>query len=249
MSEDGALATNEARSVGGPAPGRMRTSLRTVAIALLVAALVALGRMAGDRLPEFAAWVEGLGWWGPLVFATAYVVATISFVPGSLLTLAGGAIFGVIEGTLLVFLAASVGASLAFLVSRHLVRSAIEQRFAGNERFASIDRAVAREGRKIVLLLRLSPVFPFNLLNYALGLTKVGFLDYAIACVGMLPGTLLYVYYGALAGEVVAIAGGAGVEKGTGYYVVLAIGLVATIAVTTYVTRTARRALREVAGE
>jgi uncharacterized membrane protein YdjX (TVP38/TMEM64 family) len=238
---------------GGAAPaapdGRQAPWLRgALAVAALVA-LVALGRVAGARVPEFAAWVEGLGWWGPVVFASAYVVATVAFVPGSLLTLAAGAIFGVVEGTLLVFLSASAGACLAFLVSRHLARSAIERRLEGNQRFAAIDRAIAADGRKIVLLLRLSPVFPFNLLNYALGLTRVRFPDYAVACAGMLPGTLLYVYYGALAGEVAALAGGAGVEKGAGYYAVLAIGAVATIAVTTFVTRAARRALRDATGE
>jgi len=97
-------------------------------------------------------------------------------------------------------------------------------------------------------LLRLSPVFPFNLLNYALGLTKVRFGDYLIACIGMLPGSLLYVYYGALAGEVAALAGGEAPEKGAGYFALLAVGLVATIAVTTVVTRSARRALDEATG-
>ena len=101
------------------------------------------------------------------------------------------------------------------------------------------------EGLKIVTLLRLSPVFPFNLLNYGLGLTNVRLRDYVIACFGMLPGTLLYVYYGKLAGDVAAVAAGAGPERGVGYWVVLGIGLVATVVVTTLVTRTARRALRE----
>jgi uncharacterized membrane protein YdjX (TVP38/TMEM64 family) len=97
-----------------------------------------------------------------------------------------------------------------------------------------------------VLLLRLSPVFPFNLLNYALGLTQVRFRDYMLASVGMLPGTLLYVYTGALAGEVAALAGGAAAPKGAGYYAVFAIGLAAAIAVAALVTRIARRALSEV---
>ena len=119
----------------------------------------------------------------------------------------------------------------------------------GNERFAAIDRAVGEQGRKIVFLLRLSPVFPFNLLNYALGLTKVRFSDYMLASIGMLPGTLLYVYYGALAGEVAALVGGVAPAKGAEYYAVLAIGLAATIAVTTVVTRIARKALREVGAE
>jgi len=210
--------------------------------------LVLFGRLAGAHIPQFAGWVEGLGVWGMVVFGIAYALATVAFVPGSLLTLAAGALFGVLEGTLLVFCAATLGAGLAFLVSRHLARGFVEERLAGNERFAAIDRAVGGEGRKIVLLLRLSPVFPFNLLNYALGLTRVRFSDYLIGSVGMLPGTLLYVYYGALAGEVAAVAGGVA-RRGAGYYGVLALGLIATVAVTAFVTRTARRALHEVTGE
>ena len=241
QTESGAAAPEA--TTGSVSPFRLLTG------AAAIAALIALGRYAGAYVPEFAAWVEGLGLWGPAVFGTAYAVATLAFVPGSLLTLAAGAIFGVIEGTLLVFVAATLGAGLAFLVSRHLARTAIEHRLAGNEKFAAIDRAVATEGRKIVLLLRLSPVFPFNLLNYALGLTQVRFRDYMLASVGMLPGTLLYVYTGALAGEVAALAGGAVAPKGAGYYAVLAIGLAAAIAVTAVVTRIARRALLEVTGE
>jgi uncharacterized membrane protein YdjX (TVP38/TMEM64 family) len=232
-------------AAGGDTRAGAQSPLRWLAIAALVAALVVLGRSAGDYLPGFAAWVEGLGWWAPAVFITAYAIATVAFIPGSLLTLAAGAIFGVLEGTAIVFVAASLGAVCAFGVSRHLARAAIERRLAGNERFAAVDRAVAHDGRKIMLLLRLSPVFPFVLLNYALGLTRVRFGDYLIACFGMLPGTLLYVYYGALAGEVATLAGGATAEKGAGYYTVLGIGAVATIAVTTVVTRTARRALDE----
>jgi uncharacterized membrane protein YdjX (TVP38/TMEM64 family) len=210
---------------------------------------VVLGREVGAWLPRFAAWVDGLGVWGPVVFIAGYVVAVIAFAPGSLLTLAAGAIFGLAHGAVYVFVAATLGASAAFLIARHLARGAIERRLAGNARFAAIDRAVGAEGRKIVFLLRLSPAFPFNLLNYALGLTGVRFVDYLLASVGMIPGTLLYVYYGKLAGDVAALAGGAPVEKGATYYVVLGLGLLATVAVTALVTRTARRALSEATGE
>ena len=208
-----------------------------------------LGREAGAWLPRFAAWVDRLGVWGPVVFIAGYVVAVIAFAPGSLLTLAAGAIFGLAHGAVYVFVAATLGASLAFLIARHLARGAIERRLAGNARFAAIDRAVEAEGRRIVFLLRLSPAFPFNLLNYALGLTGVRFVDYLLASVGMIPGTLLYVYYGKLVGDVAALAGGEPVEKGPAYYVVLGLGLLATVGVTALVTRTARRALREATGE
>ena len=210
-----------------------------------MAALVAFGRVAGGLLPRFAAWVNGLGAWGPLAFIVGYAAAVVAFVPGSVLTLAAGAIFGLWRGVVCVFVAAVLGSAAAFLVSRYLARAVIERRIAANPRFAAIDRAVAAEGRKIVFLLRLSPVFPFTLLNYALGLTRVRFIDYVLASPGMLPGTLLYVYYGKLAGDVAALVGGAPIEKGAGYWTVLALGLAATVIVTTLVTRTARRALRE----
>jgi uncharacterized membrane protein YdjX (TVP38/TMEM64 family) len=212
-------------------------------------ALVLLGREVGAAIPRFAAWVDGVGVWGPVVFMAGYAIATVAFVPGSILTLAAGAIFGLVGGTVYVFVAATVGASAAFLVARYLARRAIEHRMGDNARFSAIDRAVGDQGRKIVFLLRLSPVFPFNFLNYGLGLTRVRFTDYLVASIGMLPGTLLYVYYGKLAGDVATLAGGAAVEKGTGYYAVLVLGLIATILVTALVTRTARRALREATGE
>ncbi len=217
--------------------------------AILLAALVYLGRSAGAYVPQFAAWVDGLGAWGPIVFVFGYVAATLAFVPGSFLTLAAGAIFGLLEGTFYVFVAATLGATLAFLVARHAAREAIEKRIAADTRFAAIDRAVGAEGRKIVFLLRLSPVFPFNLLNYALGLTRVGLVDYFVASIGMLPGTLLYVYAGKIIGDVAAVAGGAGPERGLASWLLVGVGLVATLIVTVIVTRIARRALAETTAE
>lgn len=213
-----------------------------------VVALIALGRVAGGYLPAAARWVDGLGPWGPVAFVVLYAAAVVAFVPAAPLTLAAGAIFGLARGVVYVFVAATLGSALAFLVARYVARAAVERRLTGN-RFAAIDQAVGAAGRKVVFLLRLSPVFPFTLLNYVLGLTRVGFGDYMLGAFGMIPGTILYVYYGTLAGSVLALAGGAPVEKGAGYWTVLAIGLVATVAVTTVVTRVARRALREATGE
>ena len=220
---------------------------RAAAVLLAVAALVAVGRAVGGYVPAFAQWVNGLGALGPAVFMLGYVVATVAFIPGSLLTLAAGAIFGLVRGTAFVFVAATLGATAAFLVSRYVARGMVEKRIAGNEKFASIDAAIASQGRRIVFLLRLSPVFPFNLLNYALGLTRVRLGDYVVASLGMLPGTLLYVYYGKLAGDVAALAGGAAPPRDAGYYIVLGVGLAATLAVTTIVTRLARKALQGIA--
>ena len=238
-SPDMAMAPNRL-----PAAPARRPTLRLVAVVAALAIVVVLGRSAGGSVPRFAEWVDSLGAWGPLAFIVGYVIACVAFIPGSLLTLAAGAIFGVPRGVLYVFFGAVLGASAAFLIARYAARAAVERKLEGNPRFAAIDRAIAREGRKIVALLRLSPVFPFNLLNYALGLTQVRFLDYLIAMVGILPGTLLYVYTGKLVGDVAALAGGAAPPRGAGYYVVLGLGLVATVVVTTLITRTARRALQ-----
>jgi uncharacterized membrane protein YdjX (TVP38/TMEM64 family) len=252
-SESGA---REAHAMSGSAAAeaeagkRGRGLARALALAAGLAAVVALGRAAGGAIPRFAEWVDGLGFWGPAVFVAGYAAAVVAFAPASLLTLAAGAIFGVARGTLYVFVAASLGACLAFLVARHGARALVERRIAGDPRFAAIDRAIGQQGRRIVFLLRLSPAFPFNLLNYALGLTRVRFADYAVACVGMLPGTLAYVYSGSLLGDVAAAAGGAAPERGPAQQALFAAGLAATIAVTIVVTRIARRALAEAtAGE
>jgi uncharacterized membrane protein YdjX (TVP38/TMEM64 family) len=207
------------------------------------------GQQAGGAVLRFAGWVNGLGVWGPVVFILGYAVATVFFLPGSLLTLASGAIFGLAKGTVYSLIGATLGASAAFLVARYGARGRIEKKIAGNPKFTAIDKAVGREGFKIVALLRLSPVFPFNLLNYTLGLTKVRFLPYLAACAAMLPGTLLYVYYGKAAGSLAAVASGARTERGTGSWIVLGLGLAATIAVTAFVTRLAGKALRQEIGD
>jgi uncharacterized membrane protein YdjX (TVP38/TMEM64 family) len=241
MSESGAERTTALPGAGVSIP-------KLLLGAAALAGLVVLGRFLGGYVPVFREWVDDLGLWGPVAFIFGYAAAVVAFVPASALTLAGGAIFGLARGTLYVFVAATLGSCLAFLVSRYWARANIERKLAGNERFASIDRAVGEQGRKIVFLLRLSPVFPFNLLNYALGLTRVRFADYAIAALGMLPGTLLYVYLGTIGGEAVAAAAGAGTERSTAETTLLVVGLVATLVVTTLVTRIARRALAEATG-
>tara|TARA_B100000745_G_scaffold19205_1_gene13420 strand:+ start:209 stop:799 length:591 start_codon:yes stop_codon:yes gene_type:complete len=195
------------------------------------------------------AWVESAGVWGPVVFVVAYATATVAFIPGSLLTLAAGAIFGLGNGTVLVLVGATIGSAGAFLFSRHVARAAIERRLARNPRFAEFDSIVGDEGFKIVLLLRLSLIFPFNLLNYALGLTRVRFRDYVLASVGMLPGSLLYTYYGKLAGDVAMLTGDGPVEGETSYYLVLVLGLTAIIFLTSLITRIASRALHRGTGK
>jgi uncharacterized membrane protein YdjX (TVP38/TMEM64 family) len=240
-----AASAAPAAASGGAAPAR-RGGWWKVALGLAaLAALLLLARQLGGVVSEGAKRIEQLGPWAPLVFVLGYALAAVALLPGSVLTLAGGAIFGLARGSLYVFAGAVLGASAAFLVARYLARGMVEKKLAAYPKFAAVDRAIAREGRKIVFLLRLSPVFPFNLLNYALGLTRVRFVDYLVASLGMLPGTILYVYYGKVLGDVAKVAAGAGVRRDAGYWTVLALGLAATIAVTAVVTRTAKKALSE----
>ena len=220
-------------------------TLRALALLALIAAAVAglialsvnapLREALGESLGRFRGWA-----WGPVVYALACLV-----LPGSLITLAAGSLFGVVVGTAVVSLASVTGASLAFLLGRTLARGLVEKRLAGNPRFRALDQAVAAGGFKIVLLTRLSPLFPFTLLNYAFGLTKVRFRDYVLASwVGMLPGTVMYVYLGSTVKELADVATG-NVEGGPARSVLFFVGLAATVVVTVYVTRLARRALRQ----
>src|SRR5262249_30933961 len=201
----------------------------------------------GEHLEKAVDWIESLGIWGVVVLAASYIPASVLMVPGTPISLVTGFLYGVVMGTIAISIGSTLGVSAAFWVGRTLARDWIEERLARNPRFRAIDQAVAQEGFKIVFLTRLSPVFPFNLLNYAFGLTNVRFRDYFIASwIGMLPGTVLYVYLGTLAGDLADLAAG-NVEKGPEYYVALVLGLVATVAVTVYATRRAKQALARAA--
>jgi uncharacterized membrane protein YdjX (TVP38/TMEM64 family) len=190
-------------------------------------------------------WVEGLGAIAPIAFIGIYIVATVAFLPGSILTLGAGVVFGVWLGAVYVFIGATLGATAAFLVGRYSVRDWVAQKIAGNDKFNAIDRAVGKEGLKIVLLTRLSPVFPFNLLNYAFGLTGVSLRDYVIGSVGMIPGTLMYVYIGSLAGNIALIGTATQPTNPTLQWTIRIVGFIATVAVTIYVTRIAKQALNQ----
>jgi uncharacterized membrane protein YdjX (TVP38/TMEM64 family) len=225
-----------------------RGYLKLGALLTAVAAVVVLARM----LP-LAVWLEafnqrvvGLGVLGMVLFALIYAAATVLLVPGSLLTLAAGASFGLLPGFVSVLFGATLGAAGAFLVSRHLARKRVESWIQRKPSFVAVDGAVAREGWKIVFLTRLSPVFPFNFQNYAYGLTNVPFWHYVLAsCSGMIPGTFLFVYLGTLGRSGLEAASGSGGGVQIVRLALQAVGLLATLAVTIVITRTAKRALRE----
>lgn len=223
----------------------MVRALKLLLLALVLAALYVLFAKseAGVR---FVAWVEGAGAWGALVFAAAYVVLTVLFLPGSLLTLGAGFLYGPLWGTLLVSPASLAGATLAFLLAKGRAREWVEKKLAEAPSFAAVDRAIAERAWLTVFLLRLSPVVPFSLLNYALGLTKVRLGSYVGASfVGMLPGTLLYVYLGSLMRSVAELAHGGPAEGGQARQLLLWGGLFATLLVIWVIARASRRALQK----
>lgn len=226
-----------------------RAMATRVVLAALGAGVVWLAvTRVGPRLPQLVAWVDSFGVLGGLLFVAIYAAAVVLFIPASWLTLAAGAVFGLVEGVAYVFAGAVLGSALALLVARYLARPWVERWAARAPRFGAIDRAVARDGRRIVFLLRLTPLIPFTALNYLLGLTRISLTDMLLASPGMLPGTLLYVYYGRVIGDLAAVAAGAAPPRDAGQYVLLAVGLAATLVVTVHVSRLARRAIDDARG-
>lgn len=225
----------------------VRPPIKIGAVVLLLVAVVVAARLLplASWLEVFNHWVQDLGFAGMVVFAGVYAVATVFLLPGSLLTLAGGATFGLLRGFITVWFGAALGATLAFLVSRHLARRQVEAWVQSKPSFLAVDQAVAKQGWKIVLLTRLSPVFPFNFQNYAYGLTRISFWHYTLASwVGMIAGTFLYVYLGTLGrSSLEAAAGTEGVQSLK--LAIQVVGLLATVAVTILITRIARKALKE----
>lgn len=229
------------------AGNRAKLFMALAALAVMAVLGAVFHETARQTVGAVLVWVREVGPLGYVVFALVYIVAVVLFIPGAFLTLAAGFLFGLVRGTVLTSVSSVTGASLAFLLGRFLARGAIAKRISDNERFAAIDDAVGHEGFKIVLLTRLSPVIPFNLQNYAYGLTKIGFWKYALAsAIGMFPGTVMYVYLGTTFQSIAAIVSGkVQREKTPAEWALFGLGLVATIAVTFTVTRVARRALRE----
>jgi len=234
----------EATSVRVSARGS-RSRWRIVLLVAAVTAVVVAGRGLDTHalLQGALARITGLGPWGLAIFVLLYVAATVLLLPALVLTLGAGAVFGVARAFLAVSVGATLGATAAFLVGRYVARGWVAKRVAGSAKLGAIDEAVAREGWKIVALTRLSPAFPFVLLNYAFGLTRVSLRHYVLASwIGMMPGIALYAYIGSLAGDVAAAAAG-GRARTPWEWALYALGFLATLAVTVYVTRVARAAL------
>jgi uncharacterized membrane protein YdjX (TVP38/TMEM64 family) len=192
---------------------------------------------------QFESTVQDLGAVGPAVVVLVYVAATVLLVPGSALTIASGTLFGLPVGFLVAFTDANLETLSAFLLARTRLRARVARWAEGNGKFRSLDQAIGHQGFKLVFLSRLSPAFPFAVLNYLLGLTAVRPGAYVLAnLLGMLPGAFLYVYLGVAARDV--LAGDAYEAAGVYQQIVKYVGLFATIAVVVMVTQLARKALR-----
>lgn len=191
-------------------------------------------------------YVEGMGHWGVIIYGAIYIFACVAFIPGSIMTLGAGFLFGIVNGSITISIASTSGAALAFLIGRTVARGWVESKARANPKFNAIDTAVRKNGIKIVLLTRLSPVFPFTLLNYLFGVTRIAFWEYVLASwIGMLPGTIMYIYFGSAVKNLTDLVGG-GPNGGPMRFISLVVGLLATVAVTIYITRIAKKALRSV---
>lgn len=228
----------------------MKHAAQRIAIGTLAAAAVAAA-IAWLPVGSYLSWlleaVRELGPWGPVLLALAYAVGTVLFVSGAPMTLGAGFLFGVASGTLTVSLGSIVGASAAFWIGRRLARGWVERQLADSRRWRTLDEAVGRQAFQTVLLVRLSPLFPFVLTNYAFSLTKIRFRDFFWASwLGMLPGTLLYTYLGSTAKDLTDIVRGT-YQGGLAQQIALGVGLLATVVVTIMLSRAARSALRRAA--
>ena len=222
---------------------------RLVALIIIVIALFLAMRFLPVQqwLRNFNDWVGQMGVAGIFIFIGVYAIAAVLLAPGSILTIGAGFAFGLWKGFLAASAGATLGASLAFLVARFIARDKVEAIAKRNQKFRNIDNAIGKQGAKLVFLLRLSPVIPFNLSNYFYGLTGVKFWPYVFASwIGMMPGTFLYVYIGTAGKAAVsAAAGDEAMKHGWQYWTFMSIGLAATIIVTIWVTKIARDAVKE----
>ena len=229
----------------------MKNNLKLIiaSIMLLILIIISFTLPVKTWLINGLEWVQTLGLWAPVFVIAFYVVACVLLLPGSVITLGSGFIFKVVIGSIVVSVGSTLGACAAFWVGRTIARSWIADKVSGNPRFAAIDKAVADQGFKIVFLTRLSPVFPFNILNYAFGLTSISFWKYALASwIGMMPGTIMFVYFGAGLRSLTDISAGTG-NGTTASLIFFWCGMAATIVVTIFVTKLAKNALKQAVGE
>jgi uncharacterized membrane protein YdjX (TVP38/TMEM64 family) len=212
--------------------------VRAAGIAVPLIASIAIGQLATPYLPGFTTWVQTLGVWAPIAFLGAYVGVVLLMLPAFLLAMAAGAVFGVVNGSLLVLTGATIGGTLAFLLGRTVLRASVARRVAAHPTLSAVDRVIGDDGLRLMFLLRLSPAIPFVLSNYALGVTRVRMRDFVMAMPGMLPIIASYAAFG---------AAGANAANGKGALPmpVLVLGIVATVVLGLLFARMTQRAIRD----
>ncbi|NNM87647.1 MAG: DUF547 domain-containing protein, partial [Phycisphaerae bacterium] len=224
--------------------GRISRMVEIVSLLVIIVCLLTIFRIIpiGVAIARLHAFLAQAGLTGILIYIGIYLLATVLLIPGTALTLLAGVLYGPLWGTIIVSIGSTLGAAAAYLLGRFAFRAAVERSTARRPKFVAIDRAIGKNGWKIVALLRLSPVVPFNLSNYFFGLTAIRFVPYVlISWICMLPGTLLYVYLGYAAGQA---AGAGGVHSNLWlHWLLVSLGLLLMIVVTVYITRLAKKAL------
>lgn len=189
--------------------------------------------------------IQDLGWSGIIAFILLYITATVALIPGSILSLGAGVVFGVVWGSIYVLVGAIIGETCAFLLGRYIARDWISRKIAGNKIFDALNQALNQEGLKIILLTRLSPLFPFSVLNYAFGITGISLKDYFLGSIGLIPMTVTYVYFGSLAEDLTRINEVANLANPELQWAIKIIGFLATLATTIYITGISRKALKQ----
>lgn len=235
--ESGAVASSpEAKPTKGGLPWKI-----IIGVLILVGIIILFRTLpVTEWLKQFQTYIRGVGPIGYVIYALVYAACCILFVPASVLTLGAGAIFGLVSGTIVVVLGATLGAVISFFLARTVMRKKVEGMTKGNKKFEALDRAISKEGAKIVFLIRLAPVFPFTYINYAFGLTGVKTLPFTLATlVGIIPGTFAYIYIGHAAAT--AAAGGSSHTK----TIVQIVGAVVALLVTIFVARVATKAIKK----
>ncbi|HLO85586.1 MAG TPA: TVP38/TMEM64 family protein [Nostocaceae cyanobacterium] len=227
---------------------RLKNKSKLIFLCTLFAALIIAVKFFPfqENIRHTVLWIKSFGFLAPIIFIIIYNLATLLFIPGSILTIKGGFLFGVFWGSTYVFIAALIGAIGAFLIGRYLSRDWVYQLLEHHPKFKAIDQAVAKEGWKIVLLTRLSPIFPFNLLNYVFGITQVSLKDYVLGSLGIIPGVITYVYIGSVASDISTLNTAdltVNPQMRIWQWTLQGIGLITTILMTIYITKIAQKAL------
>jgi len=213
---------------------------------LIVIGIVVLLKVlpVNEWLEAVFEFIDGFGKWQYVAFVVAYVIITVVLLPASVFTIGAGAKYGILWGTIWVSIGSTIAATVAFLIGRYLAKNWVRKKIDANPGFSAVDRAISEDGWLITFLIRLSPAFPFTFLNYALSVTRLKTWHYITASwLGMLPGTVMYVYIGYITKAAADDASAGGADSGK--WVIRIVGLLATIAVTVLVTKKAKKALRD----